>query len=606
MSFASRSCLVAVLLAAGLSQPAAADPLGEIGFTPATPYAFADTTVGTAASAKLTLKNSSPLAVSISSFALTGPDAGAFTLGTSDCPSQLLPSSSCALDVGWKPTHSGAATAQVVVGNDGVTSPLTQELSGVAVAAQLSASPGGLDFGTAIVGHGEQGGSVSFTNAGVANAQLGGASLDGLGAAAFRIGWDGCNMQQLSPGQSCTVQLGFSPQTGGTQLATLHLHAGETDAAVALSGFGGVQQVSPSPSPLDFGDVAVGTSATRVVTLHNTGNLPYQPIVILPTGGDVGAFGVVGDGCSMLPLAPGGDCELTVRFTPLEAGAASARVTVIQGDGEPATITLRGRGRQGAIVLSPHPLDFGGQAIAAATTRELTVTNGGDGPLDVATVAIGGDDADAFRVAGEQCGGVALAAGASCTVRVRFTAQRLGAATATVRVILAGGGAAASGGGSPATGAASAPLLGSGVAAAGTATGAGAATAPPAGSAAAGAAPGAPLTPAGIAFDRRRGAAAPYGPARIRLGRARCAPRADCRVTVRALVLDRAAPGQPAHRVRLAPATWRPGAGRSVSLALPRGVADPLALVAVLRVTAAGHAASTRTIVVGLVPRGRS
>ena len=70
---ATRIALLAML--AFLLVPATfarADPIGDISFSPGTPFAFADTTVGSSTPTIFTIKNGSALPVTISGFALTG------------------------------------------------------------------------------------------------------------------------------------------------------------------------------------------------------------------------------------------------------------------------------------------------------------------------------------------------------------------------------------------------------------------------------------------------------------------------------------------------------------------------------------------------------
>src|SRR5262249_5500393 len=76
-------------------------------------------------------------------------------------------------------------------------------------APALPAQPSAVDFGVVNVEWGEQSSSVSIRNDGAADAQLSGASVDGDGA--FRVAWDGCAGQLLSPGASCNVGVGFDP-----------------------------------------------------------------------------------------------------------------------------------------------------------------------------------------------------------------------------------------------------------------------------------------------------------------------------------------------------------------------------------------------------------
>lgn len=441
--------------------------------------------------------------------------------------------------------------------------------------SQLTATPSSQDFGMTPVNQGEQDTWISVRNDGGADALIGAASIDGAGAGGYRVSSDGCQGQLLAPGNTCSVQVGFDPSDGIAYAATLHVPSDAGDLAVALAGVGGVQSALLSPQALDFGAVSVGDSLTRTVTLLNTGNLPFQAIVVLPTGGDVGAFGVAADSCAMQQIAPGDTCALTVRFAPQAAGIADATLTVIRGDADPLQLTLHGDGRQANAVVVPGRVGFGAQALGGASdARTVTLVNSGDAPLHVATASLGGADAEAFRIAGEDCTAAPVAPGAACIARVRFVPGAPAPATATLRFAT-----------DDADGVATAPLTGRGIPAVATIA----------------------RLRAGVAFDWRRGTPAPYGRGRIDLGTARCVRAARCVVAVRARVFGAAtsAFGGSVRQVGRV-VRWRPGGGTAVALPLPPGLLGaPVLLVAQLRTTAAGRRPSVRTVVVPLVAGAR-
>jgi hypothetical protein len=71
--------------------------------------------------------------------------------------------------------------------------------------------------------------------------------------------------------------------------------------------------------------------------------------------------------------------------------------------------------------LAPPVMDFGEQRVGTAgEPRELTVTNGGERPLEITAVTVAGEAAEAFAVLDDGCRGRRLAAGEPCTVRVSF------------------------------------------------------------------------------------------------------------------------------------------------------------------------------------------
>lgn len=204
----------------------------------------------------------------------------------------------------------------------------------------LSLNTGSYDYGLVELNRGGQQNSFWLNNSGPdwAPIQI---SIEGDDASAFNW-WDSCG-GGVQGWNGCNVSVQFNPNRAGEHHATLHVRSGDGDFTVALSGTGGLRQVTATPNPVDFGTVFVGDSATRSVTLQNTGNVFFQSMVAIPVGGDVGAFRLLEDGCSMRVLAPTVSCKLTLRFAPYEVDNAEATLAVI-GEGEPTLITLRGVG----------------------------------------------------------------------------------------------------------------------------------------------------------------------------------------------------------------------------------------------------------------------
>ncbi len=444
---------------------------------------------------------------------------------------------------------------------------LVPEASVRAAPPPLVAAPSAVDFGLVGVEWGENSASIAVQNSGDADVLVGSATIDGSGAGPLRITNDGCQGQMLSSGASCYINLGFDPSDGIAYAATLHVPSDAGELTVPLAGQGGMQQVTPAPAELDFGAVDVGEAVVRTVTLQNTGNLPYQSIVALPTGSGVGAYRVTQDTCSLRQMDPGDSCTLAVRFAPLAPEEAVANLMVIGGNGAPALVALRGLGRQAAAVVAPQTLAFGDQALRGTSrVQSVAVVNSGNGLLRISSASVGGLDAERFRVVGENCTAAPLAPGATCAVRVRFVPAELGDVVATLRLVT-----------NDAAGVAIAQLTGRGVAAADTAS----------------------ARSAGIAFGWHAGSPAPFALGRVDLGVARCVRALRCHVSVRARVFSSDAG---VSAVSAGTVVWRPGRGARISLALPEGMSGtPVLLVATLRIHAAGRPAGTRTIVVPLV-----
>ena len=251
--------------------------------------------------------------------------------------------------------------------------------------------------------------------------------IDGPGANAFQIEGNGC-APTLGAGQGCNLQVRFRPSDAVDYAAVLHLPSGTGDTQVPLAGTGGIRRITPDVEPLEFGSVDVGDGLNRTVTLKSTGNIPFQSIVVIPNGGDIGSFRVMTDDCSMVAIDPQKTCWLTVRFAPQAPGPAQATITVIQGDGEPAVIHVRGTGLPGRGLGQPRRdrLRRAGPRHGRRAPAGHGDRTGGTASLRVSGVTVGGTDAGAFAVAGETCTRAPVAPGDSCTVRGPLRTRRHG------------------------------------------------------------------------------------------------------------------------------------------------------------------------------------
>jgi hypothetical protein len=298
----------------------------------------------------------------------------------------------------------------------------------------LAAQPSSQDFGLVRVDQGEQSVSVWVQNTGPDPLQLGASNVSG--DAALRVSSDDCNGQLLSSGMGCNVGIGFDPSDDVQYTATLHVSVdGFADLDVPLAGTGAEQRVTLEPSALDFGSVAVGDSAVRSFTLTSTGNLPFQSLVALPSGGDVGAFRVDRDGCSLQQLVTGDACDVTVRFAPSAAGKYAATLLLIGGDNQPGIVPLTGSGAPEPAPTSP-----------SAATSHLVVTPPAE-PETLVDVAFGtpaGSPAPVSR-GRIDLGAAHCVAATRCTVVVRAriyavasgrSARRRGITSAYTDVVL--------------------------------------------------------------------------------------------------------------------------------------------------------------------------
>ena len=111
------------------------------------------------------------------------------------------------------------------------------------------------------------------------------------------------------------------------------------------------------------------------------------------------------------------------------AGRRPAELALADVNGDGAKdIAAADHGGEGVTVLTNRPVidpgdvDFGTQATGTASVAlPVVVANLGSAPLALTTAVVQDGDSRDFAVVGDTCTGQTVAAGSSCTIRVRFT-----------------------------------------------------------------------------------------------------------------------------------------------------------------------------------------
>jgi hypothetical protein len=193
-----------------------------------------------------------------------------------------------------------------------------------------------------------------------------------------------------------------------------------------------------------FGAQLTGAhSAAQTVLVSNVGNDTLNISHMAINGGNAGDFVIDPNSTSCLttvPLYSGHSCMIGVIFTPVASGARSATLTVV--DDTVATINtilLTGTGTNAAkAVLSPTSLAFASTVVGVQTAAlNLTLTNSGGLPLTLTSFSITGTNNLDFSQT-HTCGAT-LAAGANCTISVKFKPTAAGARTAIISPVTSAG-----------------------------------------------------------------------------------------------------------------------------------------------------------------------
>ena len=154
---------------------------------------------------------------------------------------------------------------------------------------------------------------------------------------------------------------------------------------------GGSLQVSPGN--LDFGDVTVGQSTVKIVTLQNAGS---APITISQLSFSSTAFSIASGENFPISLPAGGAHSISVGFTPVSAADYSAQLIFVDSTSKPMTqLPVHGRGQSSPqlnpqLSVSTDRLDFGSVTIGSSAMRTLTLTSAGTSPVTISSETISG------------------------------------------------------------------------------------------------------------------------------------------------------------------------------------------------------------------------
>jgi sugar lactone lactonase YvrE len=387
-----------------------------------TSLSFSTTAVGSTSSAKsVTLTNHLSGLLTFSGIVVSGP----FGIANNTCGTSVATGATCSVGVTFTPTATGAATGTLTFTDSAGNSPQTVSLSGTGSSSSspVTLSASSLNLGTVAVGSTSAAVTVSLTNR-----QSTALAISSVGTGApFAISSNTCGTS-LAAGASCAVGVTFTPTTASAASGTLTFTdtASNSPQKVGLSGTGS-SAVTLSASALNFGVIAVGSaSAGQTVTVTNASAAAIG-VTTVGTTGDYADTTTCGSS-----IAVGGNCTVSVTFTPAAAGTRTGSLTITLSTGA-QTVSLTGIGSSssatGVLSLSPSPVTFNnGYTIGDNPSQAVKVTNTSASTAGIAGIALSGDPSLTQR---NNCP-ASLAAGAICTITVTFQPVAYGTFASTL------------------------------------------------------------------------------------------------------------------------------------------------------------------------------
>jgi glucose/arabinose dehydrogenase len=181
--------------------------------------------------------------------------------------------------------------------------------------------------------------------------------------------------------------------------------------------------LAASAASLAFGNVTLGNaSAAQTFNVTNTGGGTLTLATLTQGGANPADFARTGTCANGTMLAPSQSCTVTYQFTPAAIGARGASLAITSNGGN-AAVALTGTGVAQAPVLtvSATSLAFGNIDVGSnSAVQTITATNGGSGTLTFTGVTLQGSNPGDFLLAGSCAPGLALTAGAVCTLDFLF------------------------------------------------------------------------------------------------------------------------------------------------------------------------------------------
>jgi hypothetical protein len=385
-------------------------------------FDFNSVAVGQSSQQSFTLTNSGTAMVTIGTVSASGAGFSASGLSAG----QHIAAGATATVTGtFAPTTAGAASGSIVITSNATNPTLTITLSGTGTQGGLSANPASISFGSVIAGASASV-PVTLTNTGTANVAISAHSITGTG---FTLtGWSA--PASLTPGQTTTFTVTFAPSASGNFTGSVSIvsNAAGSPLAISLSGSGTATQATMtiSPSPVAFGNVAVGSNSSQTVTLKNTGNATLN----------ITAATISGTGFTTSLTAPksvnaGATTQFTVTYAPTTEGSATGSVQIASNaPGSPATLSLSGAGLQSQAAASPSSVAFSNVTVGSNSSQTITLQNNGNATLTFSKITVAGTG---MSISGLTTSST-IAAGGNLTFSAVFTPTASGAVSGSVQL----------------------------------------------------------------------------------------------------------------------------------------------------------------------------
>lgn len=361
--------------------------------------------------------------------------AGVPSDGPQPC-TKLTPENAAYLDKTTKQTSDRVARDHTLIAPGPLLDGLTPNLRPT-IGTTL---PDAVDFGTVEIGS-EAARSITLTNISSLPLKFNSFSLEDR-IRYFQLDKNTCANNQLEMGKTCNLEVIFKPLDPGVyeRFVEISDNAKGSPRKVLVRGvgeYGWAATTSFEPLSVKFDEQPVGTASSRHrVSIFKT--YPIAPPVIEGPAKD--DFKIVSNNCTDDKRR----CEIEVEFTPTVAGYREAKIVISPSVPRPGAIQPRKEVPllgfstppktsnpspvlTSAIKIPTSEVCFNAhkevdpKAVEVRTTKTISVTNAGEGPLLINSITTTKDD---FIVQSENCTGTKVTK--ECKISVGFTPTATG------------------------------------------------------------------------------------------------------------------------------------------------------------------------------------
>jgi hypothetical protein len=212
-----------------------------------------------------------------------------------------------------------------------------------------------------------------------------------------------------------------------------------TSGCVGVTGKGTTPAVTGvsigiSPSSVSFGNVSVGQSTTKTVTLTNNGT-----VALSVSGISVAGTGFTASGPHLpISLAAGQSTSISAAFKPTTGAADTGTITITSNAaGSPSLVALSGTGMTGtppptpaALTVTPNSITFGSVAVGSEATQTVHLENTGGEAAAISKMTISGTGVSISGMTAP----ATLAAGQTANLTVTYKPAAAGTLTASLAI----------------------------------------------------------------------------------------------------------------------------------------------------------------------------